>query len=103
MRKRLICTCLIGLLLLSSCASQRISIYCEPQSASIYVDGHYQGDGIVHYTISRGQKYIVVSCSEDGISFVQRRFYTPHLPSSICIYLDDYKTYSSSPNTLSTH
>jgi len=89
--------------LLPSCAPQRITVYCEPQQAAIYIDGQYQGNGIINYSISRKQKYIIVSCTEDGVSFVNRRFFTKGIKSEISIYLDEYKTYSSDPNTLSTY
>lgn len=103
MKKVLITGVLSGLLSLTSCAVRSVSIYCEPQRAAIYVDGQYQGNGIVNYSIPPKQKYIVVSCSEDGVSFVSRKFYTKGLKSGISIYLDEYREYSSDPKTLSTY
>ena len=82
---------------------QRITVYCEPHQAAIYIDGQYQGNGIINYSIPRKQKYIIVSCTDDGISFVNRRFFTKGIKSEISIYLDEYKTYSSDPKTLSTY
>lgn len=104
MKKHLIWCLLAGLLLLfTSCAARRVTIYCEPHRAAIYVDGQYQGNGIIHYSIPHKQKYIIVSCSEDGVSFVNRKFYTRGLKSEISIYMDEYKEYSSEPKTLSTY
>lgn len=93
----------MGLLLLTSCAVRRVTVYCEPQSAAIYVDGQYQGNGIINYSIPPKQRYIIVSCSEDGVSFVSRKFHTRGLKIPISIYLDEYREYSSEPKTLSTY
>lgn len=103
MKKHLIWCLLLGLFLLTSCAARRVTIYCEPHRAAIYVDGKYQGNGIIYYSIPHRQKYIVVSCSEDGVSFVNHKFYTRGLKSEISIYMDEYKEYSSEPKTLSTY
>lgn len=103
MKKHLIWCLLAGLLLLTSCAARRVTIYCEPHRAAIYVDGQYQGNGIINYSIPRKQNYIIVSCSEDGVSFVNRKFYTRGLKYEISIYMDEYKEYSSEPKTLSTY
>lgn len=103
MKKFLIGGLFVGILLLTSCATRRVTIYCEPQRAAIYVDGQYQGNGIINYSIPPKQKYIVVSCTEDGVSFVNRKFYTKGLKSEISIYLDEYREYSSEPKTLSTY
>lgn len=103
MKKLLTWGFLAGLLFLSSCAVRHVTIYCEPQRAAIYVDGQYQGSGIVNYSIPPKQKHIVVSCTEDGVSFVSRKFHTKGLKSAISIYLDEYREYSSEPKTLSTY
>lgn len=102
--KRLLLVLSVVLIFTSCASSRQVSIFCEPQHAAIYVDGQYQGKGVVvKYQIPPKQKYIVVSCSEDGVSFVERRFYTKSIPSVLNIYLDEYKTYSSNPQTFSTH
>lgn len=103
MKKHLIWSLLLGLSLFTSCAARRVTIYCEPQRAAIYIDGQYQGNGIINYSIPPKQKCFVVSCSEDGVSFVSRKFYTKGLKSAISIYLEEYREYSSEPKTLSTH
>ena len=94
---------LLSAALLTSCAAPQVTVYCEPQYAEIYIDGQYQGNGIINYSFPREQKYITISCGEDGVLFYERRFYTRSLPKSINIYLDEYKTYSSDLQTLSTH
>lgn len=96
---------LAGTLSAMSCSTVRhVTIYCEPQRAAIYVDDVYQGNGIVRYEIPKGQKYITVSCSEDGVNFASRRLYVRGLQSSISFSLDEYMRYASdNQNQLSTH
>lgn len=88
----------------SACTTQRVTICCEPHNAAIYVNGMYQGKGLVEYCIPRGSKHIVVSCSEDGVSFANRTFPTHGISPYINIYMSEYMRYSSSPaKTLITH
>ncbi len=96
---------LLGSLPAVSCSAvKHVTIYCEPQRASIYVDDVYQGNGIVRYEIPKGQKYITVSCSEDGINFASRRLYVRGLQSSISFSLGEYMRYASDGQPqLSTH
>ena len=103
MKKLILWSCAFTTSFLLSFSPQRITVYCEPHQAAIYIDGQYQGNGIINYSIPRKQKYIIVSCTDDGISFVNRRFFTKGIKSEISIYLDEYKTYSSDPKTLSTY
>ena len=70
--------------LLSSCATKQVIVYCEPQNANIYINEQLVGQGIVYYKMPR-------------------RFYINQRKSEINIYLEEYKKYSSSPNTISTH
>lgn len=104
MKKLLWGCCALFAIPLASCSTVRnVTICCEPQRAAIYVDGTYQGSGIVNYSFPRKQKYIVVACSEDGETFMKRKFYTRSLPASINLYLSEYLSYSSGNETLSTH
>ena len=100
--KTLVACCFL-LSTLTSCAVQHVAIYCEPQNAAIYVNGEYLGNGIINYAIPRKCKHIVVSCSEDGISFIHQEFCSRELPSSINLYLEEYKTYSSDYKSLTIH
>lgn len=93
----------LGLFFLVSCATRQVTIYCEPQQANIYVDGQLVGQGIVRYNIPRKLKTIEISCGENGIIYTSRKFHTKGIGPIINIYLDEYKRYSSDPNTLSTH
>lgn len=98
--KPILLACALLLSLLTSCAPQRVTVYCEPHFAKIYIDGKYQGNGIVQYSIPKSQKYIVVSCTEDDMRFISRKFLVHGLKSEISVYMDEYTDYSSSPKTL---
>lgn len=87
----------------TSCATKRVAIYCEPQRAAIYIDGQHRGNGVANCRIPVRQKYVTVSCSEDGVSFVNQRYYVRSMPARLNIYLDEYKVYSSDPQTLTTN
>ena len=93
----------LNLILLASCAPQKVTVYCEPHYARIYIDGKYQGNGIVQYSIPKSQKYIVVSCTEDDMRFISRKFLVHGLKSEISVYMGEYTDYSSSPKTLLTY
>lgn len=88
---------------LTACSPKQVTIYCEPQNASIYVNGLYQGQGIVKYPIPPKQKYFVISCTLDGESFVSRNVHVRNIKSDINIYLRDPLRYSQQDKTLSTH
>ncbi len=90
-------------LFMTSCSVQHVTIYCEPHNADIYINGKFQGNGIVDFPIPPHQPYIVVSCSEDNVFLYERQFSTKNLPSVINIYLDEYKKYSSESSMLKTH
>ena len=88
-------------MIFTSCATRRVVIYCEPQKADIYVDEQLMGQGIVYYNIPRGQKYITISCGEDGVIYTSRIFNAKSIAAEINIRLDEYKRYSSDNNSLS--
>lgn len=94
---------IISAFILTSCAAQRVVVYCEPSQTSIYIDGSYQGDGIVHYSIPKGQKFITISFYDGNEYIVTRKFCTKGLSREISIYLDEYKSYSFTPKTLITY
>lgn len=90
----------IGLFLSSSCTSvKHITITCNPSTAEIYVDDVYQGKGFVRYDIPKGQKYIQISCSDDGVNYASRRFFVRSMETNIDFYLTEMLKYSSgNPN-----
>ena len=90
----------IGVFLCSSCTSvKHITITTNPSTAEIYVDDVYQGNGFVKYDIPKGQKYIQISCSDDGVNFVSRRFYVRSIDQIVDFQLKEMLRYSSgNPN-----
>lgn len=90
----------MGVLFSSSCTSvKHITITCNPSTAEIYVDDVYQGNGFVKYDIPKGQKYIQISCSDDGVNYASRRFYVRSIDSIIDFQLKEMLRYSSgNPN-----
>lgn len=80
----------------ASCSAvKHVTIYCEPQRAAIHVDDIYRGNGIVRYEVPRAQKWITVSCSEDGIRFASRRLRIKGAHTTVSFRLDEYMRYSS--------
>ena len=81
---------------LSSCVgTKHITITSTPNSANIYVDGVFQGTGYVQYDIPKNQKYIDISCGEDGIILAQRRFNVRSMSHHIDFSITEYMRYSS--------
>ena len=77
MKKLILWSCTLTTFLLPSCAPQRITVYCEPHQAAIYIDGQYQGNGIINYSIPRKQKYIrhlytLMYQTENRMPYIQR-------------------------------
>ena len=80
----------------SSCTSvKHITITSNPSTAEIFIDDVYQGKGFVRYEIPKGQKYITISCSDDGVNYASRRFYVRSMDSNIDFYLKEMLKYSS--------
>lgn len=86
-------------MMLCSCVSSKVTILSEPSTAAIYVDDIYQGNGIVQYEIPKGQKYIEISCSEDGVNFARRRFFVRSMDRTISFRISEYMQYSSGAPT----
>ena len=96
---------LVAALTLASCAGvKQVAVYCEPQSAAIYVDEVYRGNGIVRCDIPRRQKYVTIACSEDGVRFAERRLLVRILSPTVEFRLEEFQRYSSSAQQpLSVH
>lgn len=83
-------------IILGSCAATKhVTITCEPSTAAIYVDGVFQGSGYVQYNIPRNQKYIEISCSEDGFIVAKQRYYVRNIGSHVSFTISEYMRYSS--------
>lgn len=90
---------------LYACAGpKRLTIYSEPSRAAIYVDDVFVGNGVAEHTLLRGQKYVEISCSTDGVEFARRRFFVRSMPSTVTVQAPrEFLRYSADPATLSTH
>lgn len=90
---------------LVACAGpRRLTIYSEPAQAAIYVDGVLVGNGMAEHTLLRGQKYVEISCSADGVEFARRRFFVASMPSTVTMQAPrEFLRYSNGPAALSTH
>lgn len=91
--------CASSVVILFSCvATKHVTITCEPSSAGIYINDVYQGVGIVKCEIPIKQKYVEISCSEDGVNFAKRRFYIRSMNSIVNFKISEYMQYSSGIN-----
>lgn len=84
--------------LVSCVGTKHITITSTPNSADIYVDGVFQGTGYVQYSIPKNQKYIEISCSEDGVIVAQRRYKVRDMGSNVDFTISEYMRYSSGGN-----
>ena len=86
---------LAATLLISSCASNRLAIFCEPHSAHIYVDDKYVGTGIAHCKIPKYKDDITFSCSTDNIFFAYCTLQVKDLGKTLNLYLTEEMLYST--------
>lgn len=57
-----------------SCSSPKTyALSCQERQIEIYVDNQYLGRDLVYYTPAKGQKYIEVSCRDNGIEVYHKR------------------------------
>lgn len=93
-----VCTSLLLsaiVLLTTSCASSKLSIFCEPHNAHIYVDDKYVGTGIAHCRIPKHKDVITFSCSTDKIIFAYCTLQTKDLGRNLNLYLTEKMLYST--------
>ncbi|WP_227045154.1 hypothetical protein [Alistipes communis] len=90
---------------LCSCAGpKQLTIYSEPARAAIYVDDVFVGNGIAEHTLVKGQEYVEISCSVDGVEFARRRFFVRSMPSVATMQAPrEFQRYSSDYNSISVH
>ncbi len=71
---------LIAMFFTVSCSSPRnLVLTCEERHIEIYVDGQYLGRDLVYYTVPKGQKYVEVSCRNNGVEIYSKKVYTDDL------------------------
>lgn len=56
-----------------SSSSRLIGLSCQERQIEIYVDNQYCGRDLIYYSAPRSQKYIEVSCRENGVEVYSRR------------------------------
>lgn len=58
---------------LTSCSSTRtVALMCKERHIEIYADDQPLGRDLVRYTVPKGQKYIEVSCRDNGVEVLHR-------------------------------
>lgn len=58
----------------TSCSAPKtFALSCQERQIEIYVDDQYLGRDLVYYTPAKGQKYIEISCRDNGIEVYHRR------------------------------
>ena len=57
-----------------SCSTPKtFALSCQERQIEIYVDDQYLGRDLVYYTPAKGQKYIEVSCRDNGIEVYHKK------------------------------
>lgn len=57
-----------------SCSTPKtFTLACQDRQIEIYVDDQYLGRDLVYYTPAKGQKYIDVSCRDNGVEVYHKR------------------------------
>lgn len=91
-------TCVIAILLSGSCASPRnLVLTCQERQIEIYADGQYLGSDMVYYTVPKGQKYVEVSCRDNGVEVYSKKVFTDDLKNGNLVELQipKYLKYSN--------
>lgn len=86
---------LVAILLMCSCASNRLVIFCEPHNAHIYVDDKYVGTGIAHCKIPKYKDEVTFACSTDNVIFAYCTLQTKDLGKILNLYLTEELLYST--------
>ena len=57
-----------------SCSTPKMfALSCQERQIEIYVDDQYLGRDLVYYAPAKGQKYIEVTCKDNGVEVYQKR------------------------------
>lgn len=89
----------MALFLVASCSSPRnILLTCQERHIEIYVDGQYLGRDMVNYTVPKGQKYVEVSCRDNGTEVYHKKIYTDDLKNKNLVELQIPKNLKYSNN-----
>lgn len=91
---------LSGILFTNCSISKEVIIMSKPQTASIYVNGEYQGTGYVKYYAPKGVQSIKVSCSTDGIIYDEKEVFISKKKQYINVCIDEFMRYDSQPTMI---
>lgn len=84
---------------LPSCSSSRtVALMCKERHIEIYADDQPLGRDLVRYTVPKGQKYIEVSCRDNGVEVLHRRINVEDKNNTLIeLQIPKHYKYSSKP------
>lgn len=95
---------LMAAFLCTNCAvSRHITVMSKPHDASIYIDGEYQGKGVVKYAAPKGAKSVRVSCSTDGFIYDEKEVHLSKKHQYISVSLEELMQYGSQQVQIKNH
>ncbi len=75
----------------------------KSQDIAIYVDGEYQGNGYVRYSVPKGATTIKVSYSVNGLMYDYRDVYIDRKLQYVDINIKEHMTYGVQSNQIKQH
>ena len=75
----------------------------KPQTASIYIDGAYQGTGYVMYIVPKGAQSIDVSCSTEGYPIGSKEVILSKKQQYVNVTVEEFMSYGSQVNSVRNH
>ena len=82
----------------SCCAPRDLVLTCQERHIEIYVDNQYLGRDMVKYTFHKGQKYVEVSCRDNGMEVYHKKIYVEDLKNGNLVELQIPKNLKYSNN-----
>lgn len=91
-------------ILFSGCSiSREVIVMSKPQTASIYIDGEYQGIGYVKYIAPKGAQSIEVSCSVEGFPVCSKEVFLSKKLQYVNVTIEELMSYGSQTNSIRNH
>ena len=96
----IISTLTIIVLSFTACSTPKtFALTCQERQIEIYVDDQYLGRDLVYYTPFKGQKYIEISCRDNGIEVYHKRVNVEGKKGNLIeLQIPKNYRYSSKPN-----
>lgn len=66
---------LLSLLFCCFIEAREVKITVTPSTAKIYIDGNYQGDGVVVASVKKKEGFIVVKCEQEGYVTLETKIF----------------------------